>query len=75
MVAITGDTLNSTPPYNSTPGDNILQRQIVIPGVCFLPCYTVCGIVVHLQVSLSHMEVWRHTEVGYVRNRALEGQR
>ena len=23
---------------------------------------------------LSLMEVWRHTEVGYVRNRTLEGQ-
>ena len=43
-----------------------------------------CGAVVPSQVSLSQMEVlvlvlvllvWRHTEVGYVRNRTLEGQR
>ena len=42
MVAITGDTLGTTPPYNSTPGDNIFKRQSFITGVCFLPCYTVC---------------------------------
>ena len=35
----TGDTLDTTHPYNSTPGDNIFKRQIVITGVCFLPCY------------------------------------
>ena len=40
MVAITGDTLDTTPPYNSTPGDIIFKRQIVITGACFLPCYT-----------------------------------
>ena len=40
-----------------------------------------CETVVPSQVSLSQMEVlvlvlvWRHTEVGYVRNRTLEGQR
>ena len=34
-----------------------------------------CGTVVPSQVSLSQMEVWRHTDVGYVRNRTLEGQR
>ena len=34
-----------------------------------------CGTVVPSQVFLSQMEVWRHTEVGYVRNRTLEGQR
>ena len=40
-----------------------------------------CGTVVPSQVSLPLMEVlvlvlvWRHTEVGYVRNRTLEGQR
>ena len=28
-----------------------------------------------VQISLSQMGVWRHTEVGYVRNRTLEGQR
>ena len=39
MVAITGDTLDTTTLYNSTPGDNIFKRQIVITGVCFLPCY------------------------------------
>ena len=41
MGAITGDTLDTTPPYNSTPGDNIFKRQIVITGVCILPCYTI----------------------------------
>ena len=34
-----------------------------------------CGTVVPSQVSFSLVEVWRHTEVGYVRNRTLEGQR
>ena len=33
-----------------------------------------CGTVVPSQGFLSQMEVWRHTEVGYVRNRTLEGQ-
>ena len=44
MVAITGDTLDTTPPYKSTLGDNTFERQIVITGVCFLPCYTVLGV-------------------------------
>ena len=34
-----------------------------------------CGTVVPSQGFLSLREVWRHTEVGYVRNRTLEGQR
>ena len=38
-VAITGDALDSTPPHNSTPGNNILSSQAVITGLCFLPCY------------------------------------
>ena len=33
-----------------------------------------CGTVVPSQGFLSLREVWRHTEVGYVRNRTLEGQ-
>ena len=35
----------------------------------------ICGTVVPSQVSLSQMDVWRYNEVGYVRNRTLEGQR
>ena len=31
-----------------------------------------CGTVVPSQVSLSQVEVWRHTAVSYVRNRTLE---
>ena len=34
-----------------------------------------CGTVIPSQVSLSQMEVWKHTEVGYVGNRTLECQR
>ena len=34
-----------------------------------------CGTVVPSQVSLSLVEVWRHSEVVYVRDRTLEGQR
>ena len=41
MVAVIEDTLDTTPSYQSTPGDNIFKRQIVITVVCFLPCYTV----------------------------------
>ena len=47
MMAITGDTLDTAPPYNNTPGDNIFKRQIVITGVCFLPCYTVLILTYH----------------------------
>ena len=43
MVAITGDTLDTTPSYNSTPGDNIFKSQIVITGVFFLSRYTVAN--------------------------------
>ena len=43
MVAITGDTVDITPSYNSTPAGITFKRQIVITGVCFLPCYTVPG--------------------------------
>ena len=38
MVAITGDTLDTTTAYTTTPGDIFFKRQIVITGVCFLPC-------------------------------------
>ena len=50
MVAITGDTLDTTPPYNSTPGDNVFKRQIVITGVCFLACCTVPAYIVTTHV-------------------------
>ena len=52
IVVITGDTLDITPPYNSTPGDNILKRQIVITGVCFLACYTVLRVLAALKYIL-----------------------
>ena len=41
MALIIGGTLDTTPPYKSTPGDDIFKGQRVITGVCFHPCYTV----------------------------------
>ena len=38
MVLITGGTLDTTPPYQSTPGDDIFKGQQAITGVCFHPC-------------------------------------
>ena len=40
MALITGGTLHTTPPYKSTPSDDIFKGQKVITGVCFRPCYT-----------------------------------
>ena len=44
MVLITGGTLDTAPPYKSTPGDDIFKGQRVIAGVCFHPCYTVASV-------------------------------
>ena len=41
MVLITGGTLDTAPPYKSTPGDDIFKCQKVITRVCFHPFYTV----------------------------------
>ena len=41
MVLITGVALDTTPPYKSTPGDDIFKCQKVITRVCFHPFYTV----------------------------------
>ena len=40
VVLIARDAFDSTHLHNSTPGDNVFNGQIVITGVCFLPCYT-----------------------------------
>ena len=32
MLVVTEDTVDTTRPYNSTPGDNIFTHQIVIAG-------------------------------------------
>ena len=34
--SITGATQDTTPPHNTTPGDNIFKRSNVSPGVCYL---------------------------------------
>ena len=39
MMLMTRGTLDSTPPYKSTSGDNILKGQKIITGVCFDACY------------------------------------
>ena len=39
---------------------------------CYVRKKSLCGTVVHSQVFLSEIEVRRHTEVGYVRNRTLK---
>lgn len=42
MVLITGGgTLDSTPAYESKPGDDIFKGQNVITEVCFHACYQV----------------------------------
>ena len=41
MALITGGTLDTTPLYKSTPGDDLFKGQKVFIGVCFHPCSTV----------------------------------
>ena len=63
------------------------RPQYVTAAVVYLPVLLIhfftknkynffheCGTVVPSQGFLSLREVWRHTEVGYVRNCTLEGQ-
>lgn len=38
-LLITGDTLDSTPPHSSTPGENTFEGRNVITEVCSLPYY------------------------------------
>ena len=52
-----------------------LTKLLMNKNICLICLDANCGTVVPSQVSLSQMEVGRHTEVGYVRNRTLEGQR